>query len=157
MEKKKEVNIVTILLIVLAVMMLFSVVQNMIGDDMTNHPLVDPNVEIVTTDSGLQYQDTVVGTGQVAKAGDAVSVHYTGMLEDGTKFDSSVDRNQPFEFNLGAGRVIGGWDEGVQGLAVGGQRVLIIPSDLGYGPSGREGVIPPNATLIFLVELLAIN
>jgi FKBP-type peptidyl-prolyl cis-trans isomerase len=111
----------------------------------------------ITTDSGLQYQDLVVGTGAEAKAGDTVSVHYTGWLTDGTKFDSSVDRNQPFQFTLGKGNVIKGWDEGVAGMKVGGKRRLTIPPSLGYGASGAGGVIPPNATLIFEVELLAIK
>ena len=108
------------------------------------------------TDSGLKYEDTVLGTGEEAKAGQRVSVHYTGWLENGTKFDSSKDRNQPFDFNLGAGQVIRGWDEGVAGMQVGGTRKLTIPSQLGYGAAGAGGVIPPNATLIFEVELLAI-
>ena len=110
----------------------------------------------ITTSSGLQYIDQVVGTGETAKAGQTVSVHYTGWLENGKKFDSSVDRGQAFSFPLGAGRVIKGWDEGVQGMKVGGKRKLIIPSNLGYGPRGAGGVIPPNATLIFEVELLGI-
>ena len=108
----------------------------------------------VTTSSGLQYIDLKVGTGAPAQAGQTVSVHYTGWLESGKKFDSSVDRGQPFSFPLGAGRVIKGWDEGVQGMKVGGKRKLIIPSNLGYGARGAGGVIPPNATLIFEVELL---
>jgi FKBP-type peptidyl-prolyl cis-trans isomerase FkpA len=112
---------------------------------------------MVTTESGLQYEDITVGDGQEAKAGDNVSVHYTGWLEDGTKFDSSKDRNQAFEFPLGAGKVIKGWDEGVAGMMVGGTRKLTIPSELGYGARGAGGVIPPNATLIFEVELLAIK
>ena len=109
------------------------------------------------TDSGLKYEDTAVGEGDIAKAGQRVSVHYTGWLENGTKFDSSKDRNQPFDFNLGAGQVIKGWDEGVAGMQVGGARKLTIPSQLGYGAAGAGGVIPPNATLIFDVELLAIS
>src|SRR5262252_735812 len=108
----------------------------------------------VTTSSGLKYVDQVIGTGEVAVAGKTASVHYTGWLENGKKFDSSVDRGQPFSFPLGAGRVIKGWDEGVQGMKVGGKRKLIIPSNLGYGARGAGGVIPPNATLIFEVELL---
>ncbi|HLZ34444.1 MAG TPA: FKBP-type peptidyl-prolyl cis-trans isomerase [Nitrospira sp.] len=108
----------------------------------------------VTTSSGLQYIDLTVGAGPTAQAGQTVSVHYTGWLENGNKFDSSVDRGQPFSFPLGAGRVIKGWDEGVQGMNVGGKRKLIIPSNLGYGARGAGGVIPPNATLIFEVELL---
>ena len=110
----------------------------------------------VTTSSGLQYIDLKVGTGPTAQAGQTVSVHYTGWLENGKKFDSSVDRGQPFSFPLGAGRVIKGWDEGVQGMKVGSKRKLIIPSNLGYGARGAGGVIPPNATLIFEVELLGV-
>ncbi len=114
-----------------------------------------------TTPSGLQYEDTTVGDGAVAQAGQHVQVHYTGWLwKDGTqgpKFDSSRDRNDPFEFTLGAGMVIPGWDEGVAGMKVGGQRTLVIPPDLAYGPRGAGGVIPPNATLKFDVELLAIG
>jgi FKBP-type peptidyl-prolyl cis-trans isomerase FkpA len=108
----------------------------------------------VTTSSGLQYIDLKIGTGATAQAGRTVTVHYTGWLENGKKFDSSVDRGQPFSFPLGAGRVIKGWDEGVQDMKVGGKRKLIIPANLGYGARGAGGVIPPNATLIFEVELL---
>lgn len=115
------------------------------------------NNQEVTTPSGLKYVDQVVGTGEAAVAGKNVSVHYTGWLENGKKFDSSVDRGQPFSFPLGAGRVIKGWDEGVQGMKVGGKRKLTIPSDLGYGSRGAGGVIPPNATLIFDVELLGVR
>jgi FKBP-type peptidyl-prolyl cis-trans isomerase FkpA len=113
---------------------------------------------MATTPSGLQYEDVVVGEGAEAKAGTPVSVHYTGWLfEDGvqgSKFDSSKDRREPFEFPLGAGHVIKGWDEGVQGMKVGGVRKLVIPPELGYGARGAGGVIPPNATLLFEVELL---
>jgi FKBP-type peptidyl-prolyl cis-trans isomerase len=115
------------------------------------------NAQEVTTSSGLRYVDQVVGTGDAAVAGKTVSVHYTGLLENGKKFDSSVDRGQPFSFPLGAGRVIKGWDEGVQGMKVGGKRKLTIPSYLGYGSRGAGGVIPPNATLIFDVELLGVR
>ncbi len=108
------------------------------------------------TDSGLKIEDTIEGTGAEAVAGQTVSVHYTGWLENGNKFDSSKDRNDPFRFRLGAGQVIRGWDEGVQGMKVGGTRKLTIPADLGYGARGAGGVIPPNATLIFEVELLDI-
>jgi len=111
-----------------------------------------------TTTSGLQFEDTVVGTGAEAKPGRNVTVHYTGWLyengEQGAKFDSSKDRDEPFIFSLGAGMVIKGWDEGVQGMKEGGQRTLIIPANLGYGARGAGGVIPPNATLKFDVELL---
>jgi FKBP-type peptidyl-prolyl cis-trans isomerase len=115
------------------------------------------NNQEITTPSGLKYVDQVVGTGEVAVAGKTVNVHYTGWLENGKKFDSSVDRGQAFSFPLGAGRVIKGWDEGVQGMKVGGKRKLTIPSNLGYGPQGAGGVIPPNATLIFDVELLGVR
>jgi FKBP-type peptidyl-prolyl cis-trans isomerase FkpA len=107
-----------------------------------------------TTTSGLQYWDIVVGTGATAVAGKTVTVHYTGWLTDGKKFDSSVDHGQPFSFPLGGGRVIKGWDEGVAGMKVGGKRQLRVPPELGYGARGAGGVIPPNATLIFDVELL---
>ncbi|NQV41325.1 MAG: FKBP-type peptidyl-prolyl cis-trans isomerase [Candidatus Marinimicrobia bacterium] len=113
--------------------------------------------EEITTPSGLKYIDEVVGTGNSPQSGEGVMVHYTGTLEDGTKFDSSVDRNKPFSFTIGEGRVIQGWDEGVMSMKVGGKRRLIIPSDLGYGAQGAGGVIPPNATLIFAVELLEIR
>jgi FKBP-type peptidyl-prolyl cis-trans isomerase FkpA len=108
------------------------------------------------TDSGLKIEDTTEGNGAEATAGQTVSVHYTGWLENGSKFDSSKDRGQPFQFNLGGGQVIKGWDEGVQGMKIGGTRKLTIPADLGYGARGAGGVIPPNATLIFEVELLDI-
>ncbi|MBS4097146.1 MAG: FKBP-type peptidyl-prolyl cis-trans isomerase [Sulfuricella sp.] len=110
----------------------------------------------ITTSSGLIYDDLKEGEGAVAAAGQRVSVHYTGWLTNGTKFDSSKDRNDPFVFPLGGGRVIRGWDEGVQGMKVGGTRKLTIPADLGYGARGAGGVIPPNATLVFEVELLEI-
>jgi len=115
------------------------------------------NEETVTTPSGLKYIDLVPGTGATHKTGQTVIVHYTGTLEDGTKFDSSRDRNEPFSFPLGQGRVIKGWDEGISDMRVGGRRKLIIPPELGYGARGAGGVIPPNATLIFDVELLRIS
>lgn len=105
----------------------------------------------------LQIQDEVVGTGPAAKNGDRVTVNYTGWLTNGTKFDSSLDRNKPFVFTLGAGEVISGWDQGVAGMKVGGKRKLTIPPELGYGSRGAGGVIPPNATLVFEIELLKIN
>jgi peptidylprolyl isomerase len=113
--------------------------------------------EPTTTDSGLQYIDIVVGTGDSAQPGQTVEVHYTGWLADGTKFGSSRDGGQPFSFVLGEGRVIAGWDEGVANMKVGGERRLIIPPELGYGESGSPPVIPANAQLIFDVELLAIK
>jgi len=112
---------------------------------------------LVTTDSGLQYVDITEGTGAMPQAGQRVTVHYTGTLEDGTKFDSSRDRGRPFTFQIGVGQVIKGWDEGVSTMRVGGQRQLVIPAELGYGSRGAGGVIPPHATLIFDVELLRIG
>ena len=105
----------------------------------------------------LIKEDLVVGTGDEAKQGKMVSVHYTGWLTDGKKFDSSKDRGQPFGFPLGAGHVIQGWDQGVAGMKVGGKRKLTIPPELGYGARGAAGVIPPNATLVFEVELLGVK
>jgi FKBP-type peptidyl-prolyl cis-trans isomerase len=110
--------------------------------------------QAVTTESGLQYVDLVVGTGRQAELGDTATVHYTGWLANGTKFDSSLDRKQPFSFRVGAGQVIKGWDEGVRTMKMGGKRKLIIPPDLAYGSRGAGSVIPPNATLTFEVELL---
>ena len=110
-----------------------------------------------TTPTGLTIEDVIVGDGAAATAGQQVKVHYTGWLTNGTKFDSSKDRNDPFVFPLGAGRVIKGWDEGVQGMKVGGKRKLTIPPALGYGARGAGGVIPPNATLVFEVELLGVG
>jgi FKBP-type peptidyl-prolyl cis-trans isomerase FkpA len=112
---------------------------------------------MITSSSGLKYEDLQEGSGQAAKAGDMVSVHYTGWLTDGTKFDSSHDRHSPFNFKLGAGKVIKGWDEGVAGMKIGGKRKLTIPPQLGYGARGAGGVIPPNAELIFEVELLKVG
>jgi FKBP-type peptidyl-prolyl cis-trans isomerase FkpA len=108
----------------------------------------------VTTPSGLQYEEVRLGSGATARAGQDVVVHYTGWLLDGSKFDSSHDRGQPFTFGLGGGQVIAGWDEGVEGMQVGGLRKLTIPPQLGYGEWGAGGVIPPNATLVFEVELI---
>jgi peptidylprolyl isomerase len=112
---------------------------------------------IITTPSGLKYVEIQEGTGETPQTGQTVKVHYTGTLEDGTKFDSSRDRGQPFKFNIGRGQVIKGWDEGLSTMKVGGRRKLIIPSELGYGARGAGGVIPPYSTLIFDVELLGVN
>ncbi len=113
--------------------------------------------DMIKTDSGLQYQDQVVGDGDTAEAKQTVTVHYTGWLTDGTKFDSSLDRGQPFSFQLGVGMVIAGWDEGVAGMKVGGKRKLVIPPELGYGDYGAGSDIPGGATLVFEVDLLGIG
>jgi len=107
--------------------------------------------------SELEIEDQIVGDGDEAVAGQTVEVHYTGWLTDGTKFDSSHDRNQTFSFKLGAGQVISGWDQGVAGMKIGGTRKLTIPPDMGYGERGAGGVIPPNATLVFKVELIGLS
>ncbi len=120
----------------------------------TSKPTDVKSLKAHTTPDGLKFYDIKEGTGAVAKPGDKVKVHYTGWLTNGKKFDSSVDRGEPFQFTLGAGQVIKGWDEGVAGMKVGGKRQLHIPPELGYGSRGAAGVIPPNATLIFDVELL---
>lgn len=110
-----------------------------------------------TTQSGLQFEELVEGSGANPQPGQTVSVHYTGWLTDGTKFDSSVDRGQPFEFQIGKGQVIQGWDEGVMSMKIGGKRKLTIPPNLGYGDRGAGSVIPPGATLVFEVELLGVR
>ncbi len=120
-----------------------------------SNPMSDANV--VTTPSGLKYVELKEGTGATPQPGQTVEVHYVGTLEDGTKFDSSRDRGQPFSFKIGVGQVIKGWDEGLSTMKVGGRRKLIIPPDLGYGARGAGNVIPPNSTLLFDVELLAVK
>jgi FKBP-type peptidyl-prolyl cis-trans isomerase len=116
-----------------------------------------PGGQVHKLPSGLIYEDLVVGDGTMADPGLTVAVHYTGWLTNGTKFDSSLDRGQPFKFVLGQHQVIDGWDQGVKGMRVGGKRKLTIPPDMGYGAQGAGGVIPPNATLVFDVELLKVN
>jgi FKBP-type peptidyl-prolyl cis-trans isomerase len=139
-----------------------SVIEN--NTLIASKPMSDANVvptpsdaNVVTTPSGLKYVELEEGTGATPQSGKTVVVHYTGTLEDGTKFDSSRDRGQPFSFKIGVGQVIKGWDEGLSTMKVGGRRQLIIPSELGYGSRGAGGVIPPNATLLFDVELLDIK
>ena len=120
-------------------------------------PAATTSANLVKTPSGLAYEDLVAGSGNTPAPGKQVTVHYTGWLENGTKFDSSVDRNEPFTFTIGAGQVIPGWDEGVMTMKIGGKRRLVIPPQLGYGAAGAGGVIPPNATLIFEVILLDVK
>ena len=122
-----------------------------------DYPGEKTTMEQQRTSSGLAYVDITPGTGASPKAGDTVTVHYTGYLKSGKKFDSSVDRGQPFTFTIGVGQVIKGWDEGVMSMKVGGKRKLIIPPQLGYGSRGAGGVIPPDAELVFDVELLGVN
>jgi len=128
-----------------------------IQEAMTEWKSEKRDIGMTFTESGLGYRVLKEGEGEKPKAGQRVRVHYTGTLEDGKKFDSSVDRNQPFVFTLGVGQVIKGWDEGVALLPVGAKALLKIPSELGYGPRGAGGVIPPNATLYFEVELLGVE
>jgi len=155
MTKKEIVGIVAVVVTALAVS----------AQTPTRKIQVVPNTKAPTkvtgdgvkTDSGLQYWDIKVGTGDVAKDGDHVKVHYTGWFTSGKKFDSSVDVHQPYEFTLGKGDVIKGWDEGITGMKVGGKRQLRIPPELAYGDAGYKTIIPPNATLIFDVQLLAVT
>ena len=138
-------------------LVLASLTSNCLAADM-QPPDKPAGEQEVTTESGLKYSDVVVGSGREAALGDTATVHYTGWLTDGKKFDSSVDRGEPFKFPLGAGEVIRGWDQGVEGMKKGGKRRLVIPAALAYGDSGAGGgVIPPGATLVFDVELLGIE
>lgn len=152
----RDISVVTLLILAAAVLYAQTPAHKRI--------LVAPNTNAPTkvtgdgvkTDSGLQYWDIKVGTGDEAKDGDQIKVHYTGWFTDGKKFDSTVDAHQPYSFTLGVGKVIKGWDEGIVGMKVGGQRQLRIPPELAYGEAGYKTIIPPNATLIFDVQLLAI-
>lgn len=147
-----------LVLVILACVAVLAAACSGSGSSSSRYPSSEVDVDsTITTDSGLQYRDIVVGTGTAASQGDTVVVHYTGWLMDGTKFDSSLDRGQPFDFVLGQGRVIKGWDEGVGTMNVGGKRELIIPPGLAYGDRGAGGLIPPGATLKFEVELLELR
>ncbi len=169
-EQRKENQAVSRrnLLILIAVLILVGVAAGLFfafrGGSTTPEPQTASNpadpvagIQVITTGSGLQYQELKAGSGPAAQAGETVAVHYTGWLTDGTKFDSSLDRGTPFEFTLGRGGVIQGWDEGVAGMQVGGVRKLIIPAALAYGDRGIEGVIPANSILVFDVELVEIK
>jgi peptidylprolyl isomerase len=146
--------LIVVALVVGAAVLTWFIISGSDGDDKWDDKLDDKDA--ITTRSGLKYFDVKVGTGKEAKEGDTVVVHYTGRLKNGKKFDSSVDRDKPFDFPLGAGKVIPGWDEGVAGMKEGGKRKLIIPPELGYGSEGG-GPIPPNSELHFDVELLKVK
>ena len=153
LARVRNTRIASIVIVVVAIALIaFFALQKQ-----KTNPVATGGGNMVTTQTGLQYQDLVIGNGAEAVAGKSVTVHYTGTLQDGTKFDSSVDRNQPFTFTLGAGQVIPGWDEGVAGMKVGGKRKLVIPPDLAYGAQGYPPVIPADATLTFEVELLEVK
>ena len=142
-------------LVGLAFLLAFPVLSVMAADGSGDKPA--RTGQLVIMDSGLEYIDLAVGTGREAGRGDTATVHYTGWLQDGTKFDSSLDRGQPFSFRIGEGQVIKGWEEGVSGMKIGGKRKLMIPPHLGYGGRGAGGIIPPNAKLTFEVELLNVR
>lgn len=167
-----SVAFIAVFVVLLVVGQVGSKQNTAIADQLTSTPpaptiLTENNILIasdtmsdanaVTTPSGLKYVELKEGTGATPERGQTVEVHYTGTLEDGTKFDSSRDRGQPFKFKIGVGQVIKGWDEGLSTMKVGGRRNLIIPPELGYGSRGAGGVIPPNATLLFDVELLGVK
>jgi len=166
-QRRNTWIIVTLILLVAVAAVIYFVNRNNTAANQPSVSATDANlinparpvtgVGIFSTVSGLQFQDLKVGSGSPAAAGDTVSVHYTGWLEDGTKFDSSRDKGTPFEFKLGGGSVIEGWDQGVNGMQVGGVRKLFIPPYLAYGEEGLGDIIPPNATLVFEVELLEIK
>ncbi len=157
-QRRNTLIVLAVLILIAAALLAFFVFRDRLFAAQSSNPALPvPGVNTISTESGLQYQEIKVGSGPAASAGNTVSVHYTGWLEDGTKFDSSRDRNAPFEFTLGRGSVIKGWDEGVAGMQVGGVRKLFIPPELAYGDRGVGDIILPGATLVFEVELLEIK
>jgi len=162
-KRNRQRIIIGIIIFLIVVVVGFLVYRNFSGKNQA-YPIgtldstpPTPSANAITTASGLIYEDLQVGDGATAESGNSVSVNYTGWLADGTKFDSSLDRGQPFEFTLGAGEVIPGWDEGVTGMRVNGTRLLVIPPSLGYGSSGAGSTIPPDSTLTFEVQLIDIK
>ncbi len=155
MDKKTSIAVAISIIVVLAMVGGAGLVDNFIGSNNNNKEMTQ-EVNQATTSPQVDQKDLVVGTGDVAVAGKTVKVHYTGVFADGKKFDSSRDRGVPFEFKLGAGMVIKGWDIGVEGMKVGGKRLLVIPPEFGYGPNDY-GPIPGNSTLVFEVELLEVK
>lgn len=156
MSKNSLVTVTVTVLILIGTFFLLSKNPNQTQNNNQNQLLITPTIN-KTMATELKIEDTQIGTGREVKSGDTVVMHYKGTLEDGTKFDSSYDRGQPFETQIGVGQVIKGWDQGVPGMKIGGKRKLTIPSDLAYGSRGAGNVIPPNATLIFEVELVDIK
>lgn len=158
MQKKIIIGIIVVIIVLgLGYLALFAPSINISDQNTQTNATVEQAQPTPNPNAKVKIQDLKVGTGQTAKTGDTVEVNYVGTLTNGKKFDSSYDRNQPFDFQLGAGQVIKGWDEGIVGMKVGGKRRLTIPPELGYGPQGAPPTIPPNATLIFTVELLKIK
>lgn len=151
-QRNQRIGVIVLLLLIVAAIAFLA-----FGDKLFTSKSTMDDLDWTTTASGLQIADTVIGSGNPVKPGDTVSVHYTGFLTDGTKFDSSLDRNTPFEFTVGQGRVIPGWEEGLVGMQVGGKRSLLVPPDLGYGVQGYPPIIPGNAILRFEIELIAIQ
>jgi peptidylprolyl isomerase len=155
-----SLSVVMVAIVFLVIAQLTSKPEMAIAAEEVQQPtteLLAKAADYITTPTGLKYKEIKVGNGVLPTKGQKVTVHYTGTLENGTKFDSSRDRNSPFDFQLGAGQVIKGWDEGLSTMKVGGRRQLVIPPELGYGSRGAGGVIPPNAVLIFDVELLKVS
>jgi len=156
MDKKTAIAVAVSIIVVLAMVGGAGLINNFIGSDNNKNQVTEQNDQVAAVAPQVEQKDLVVGTGDTAVAGKTVTVHYTGVFADGKKFDSSRDRGVPFEFKLGAGMVIKGWDIGVEGMKVGGKRILVIPPDFAYGPNDY-GPIPGNSTLMFEIELLGVK